>query len=86
MSGNAAKCQRCGLTNCSCVGGYGGPLRPSAARERWLSYLRMFRGYTEDEARLAAWAADEIERLEKIVRDHWSPEQAEKLISGGPKP
>lgn len=31
---DAAKCSRCGLTNCSCVGGYGGPLRPpTAARE-----------------------------------------------------
>ena len=35
----------------------------TAAYERRLSWLRTFRGYTEDEAELAAWAADEIERL-----------------------
>ena len=31
--------------------------------DRQLSWLRTFRGYTEDEAELAAMAADEIERL-----------------------
>jgi hypothetical protein len=37
--------------------------------ERRLKWLRTFRGYTEDEAELAAWAVDEIERLRDEVKD-----------------
>jgi hypothetical protein len=36
--------------------------------DRHLSWLRTFRGYTEDEAELAAMAADEIERLRVALR------------------
>jgi len=39
----------------------------SAAYERRLAWLRTFRGYTQDEAELAAWAADEIERLREAL-------------------
>lgn len=52
------------------------------ARDRWLSYLRTFRGYTEDEARLAAWAGDEIERLDKAISELAA--DAERLLALDP--
>lgn len=40
----------------------------AAAYIRRLAWLRTFRGYTEDEAELAAWAADEIDRLREALQ------------------
>lgn len=61
---------------------------------RHLSWLRTFRGYAEDEAELAARAADEIERLRGVLRyiaEHYDaettatvPEHPERVGLPGP--
>jgi plasmid stabilization system protein ParE len=52
--------------------------------DRQLSHLRTFRGYTEDEAELAARAADEIELLRAVAGAAEQFEHLATLLFGDP--